>query len=181
MIAGYTARPARLQVGFTLIEVLVVILLIGIIASFAVMSIGDRSTADRLERDANRLKQVVQLASEEAQVKGIEIGLERTESGYRFLANTPAAAGWVPIEGGGPFGAQDFESPFEFELLAEGRVVPPPEPDAEADPVPAVLMLSSGEMTPFEIRLGARDLDHTWVVRGGPLGSVGMDRPGEQP
>lgn len=162
--------------GFTLLEVLVVILLIGIIATFAVMSIGDRSTADRLEREASRLQQVIRLAAEEAQIKGVEMGLERTETGYRFLVNTPAAAGWTPMDDVGPFRGQAFEAPFEFELRAEGRVVPPPEPDAEADPVPAVLMLSSGEMTPFEVRLGARGLDHSYLVRGGPLGGLEMDQ-----
>ena len=61
--------------GFTLLELLVVVLLIGIIANFAVLSMSGRALTDKLSVEAQRLNQLVQLAAEEAQVKGLNLGL----------------------------------------------------------------------------------------------------------
>ena len=58
---------SRQQAGFTLLEMMVVVVIIGIIMSFATLSIGggDRR-ADELKREAQRFMALLELASSEA-------------------------------------------------------------------------------------------------------------------
>ena len=62
-------KPAR---GFTLIEIMVVMVIIGIMALMIGLSVGNRSSEDRMEAEARRIQQLLQFASDEAQAKGLE-------------------------------------------------------------------------------------------------------------
>lgn len=77
-------RPGR-PYGFTLIEVLVVIVIIGVMAGMIVVSMTMGDPRRELLREAERLRTVLSLAAEEAVIQQIELGAEFTESGYRFL------------------------------------------------------------------------------------------------
>ena len=61
------ARARLANRGFTLLELAVVILIIGVLATFAMLSVGNRVQEDRLENEARRMKALVQLAGEEAE------------------------------------------------------------------------------------------------------------------
>src|SRR5699024_337924 len=52
--------------GFTLIEVLVVVLIIGIVLSFVSLSINTNSAAERLDREARRLAALARTAATDA-------------------------------------------------------------------------------------------------------------------
>jgi general secretion pathway protein H len=74
-------RPA----GFTLIEVMVVIVIIGVMATMIVVSVTLGDPQRELRTEAERLRTVLALAAEEAVIQQVELGAEFTESGYRFL------------------------------------------------------------------------------------------------
>lgn len=71
--------------GFTLIEVMVVIVIIGVMASMIVVSVTLGDPQRELRNEAERLRTVLALAAEEAVIQQVELGAEFTESGYRFL------------------------------------------------------------------------------------------------
>lgn len=75
----------RRQRAFTLIEVMVVITIIGVMASMIVVSISLGDPRRELLHEAERLRTVLALAAEEAVIQQVELGAEFTESGYRFL------------------------------------------------------------------------------------------------
>ncbi len=81
-------RPA----GFTLIEVMVVIVIIGVMATMIVVSVTLGDPQRELRNEAERLRTVLALAAEEAVIQQVELGAEFTESGYRFLKWEMAAA-----------------------------------------------------------------------------------------
>jgi general secretion pathway protein H len=71
--------------GFTLLELLVVIVLAGIL--IAVVSVN--TTPDprqQLEREARRIGQLVGLAADEARIRGERVYWEADLTGYRFFA-----------------------------------------------------------------------------------------------
>ncbi len=88
-VAAVTPSNPRFmrQRGFTLLELLVVLVIIGIMLG-AVSFSTIQSSRQRLQTDAQRLALLLQLAREEAIVRNAPTAFEATENGYHFLVRT---------------------------------------------------------------------------------------------
>ena len=191
-----TPRSAfRHQAGFTLLEIVVVILIMGVMVTFASLSIGNRVNEDKLETEARRAEAVLKLASEEAEAKGIEIGLRFTEGGYRLLT-LDSTRRWQDYELSGPLRRRVFQAPFALDLRIEGKPIRlPPEltPEQERELAesaeikstrendaqqltPQVLLLSSGEITPFTLLIAAPGLPAGYRLESDALGRLQLQR-----
>lgn len=107
--------------GFTLLELLVVVVIIGILITFAMLSISNRAVSDRLETEAARLQQLFEVAREDAELQGIELGFIRTDFGYAFLVANEGR--WMPIPEG-PLRTRPLPPPMTLWLQVDGREVP---------------------------------------------------------
>lgn len=169
--------------GFTLLEILVVLFIIGIVVSFAVLTVGDRVAADRLQREAERLQALLDIAAEEAVLFGVEIGLDISGPGYRFLRLAPD--GWEALGGDGPLRPRELPEGAELRLTREDDdqsrydrlTAGADEEDEDSGPRPEVLFLSSGEVTPFELVLRGYGL--RYVYTGALTGEIAMQRKGQ--
>ena len=144
------------QAGFTLLELMVVLVLIGIIFTFAALSFRGDDLAEAMEREANRLATLISLASDEAILRGEELAMRFTESGYEFLGL--GASGWRVRDDDGLLKPRSLPPGVRIRVEVEGD--PPglqtPKEDEQEDGddpdsvlAPQVFILSSGEMTPF--------------------------------
>lgn len=171
--------------GFTLLELVIVVLIIGIMATLVTLSIGNRGLDDRLELESKRIAQLMQLAEDEADLKGTPIGLRFTDQSYRFVAidNTRK---WVDYAQGGTLRVRALMQPFYVDLRVEGRPAPPAvdKPDAgskskdEKDEglKPQILLLPGGQMTAFTLDLRAPGYPSFFRIEGDALGRITRER-----
>ena len=130
--------------GFTLLEVLVVVFIIGLVVTFAGLSI-KQSASRELSTEANRLHELLRLASEEAVLNGQELALQLGTQSYRFLRLD--GDGWQSVEEDRVLRERPFPPGVQIKLRLEGVLV-----NLEDESHPArILLLSSGELTPFEL------------------------------
>lgn len=175
-----TARRPR-QRGFTLLEIIVVVLIVGVLIQFAVLSIGDRALADRLDNEARRLERLLVLAQEEAELQGQLIGLRITEDQLQWVGLFGDGR-WQPYAESGPFRIRTLEPPIRIALAVEGRAVPPAQTleDPRASMEPQGLFLSNGEATPMVLDLTAEPLRLAYRVEVDALGRVRRSRLEEE-
>jgi len=153
----------RSSAGFTLIEILVVMVIMAIVMAVALLSFGILDDDREIGRDATRLSSLIELARDEATIQGRDLGLEFLRAGYRFVEHDPLTNQWFEILGDDILRPRELSADLELELyLEDQRIVledevqetERDEDDNEGldDYLPHVLILSSGDVTPFELR-----------------------------
>ena len=193
----------RYCAGFTLIELMVVIFIIGIVASFATLSVG-QSHARVLQDEVKRLQSLLTLASDEAVLQSEELAIEVYRNGYRFmqLAQAKDEWEWQPVQDNAIFRARCFPEGVElaaeiegmptllerFDCAAEAAKADEEKVTEEksvtnkfskADDVPPrIFLLSSGEMTPFNLILSLPDKSSSRLV-GELTGKLTQPAPGD--
>ena len=159
------------------------IVIVGILATFATLSIGNRAMDDRMQDEGQRFVQLFKLAEEESQIKGMPIGLRFTDKGYTFLVMNDKRL-WVDY-GQGVLRYRPVAQPFYTELHVEGRLVPPavdedkpgidPE-EARRKVQPQIMILPGGETTSFALDLKVLNYRAYFHVEADALGRMQYER-----
>lgn len=195
------------QAGFTLIEIMVVIMIIGIVAGLATLSVG-QGPGRVVQDEAQRLQSLLTLANEEAVLQSEELAIEVYKNGYRFLVLNQAEVEWQweALQGHPVLRPRCFAQGITMVAEIEGMPASLEQLDcaaeavqadkkksgeddttssapkkaakksAEEDP-PRIFLLSSGEMTPFEMTLILPDKSNPWQVLGEITGKLVVQNP----
>ncbi len=150
--------------AFTLIELLVVVVIITIISAVALLSLGILGDDRNLQREARRLSSLIELANDEASIQGRDYGLEIMETGYRFVEYDPLLNQWYEMLGDDFLRPRQIAEGMEFELFIEDHLVlldtqaaetqrDEDDTDLADDYIPHILIMSSGDVSPFELKL----------------------------
>jgi general secretion pathway protein H len=129
--------------GFTLVEVLVVVVIIALLATVVVVRIAP-DARQGLREEAARLAAVLAHARDEAVVTGAPLAWQAAGSGYRF-ARRAADRTWQPL---------DRDAALRARALAPGVSLAAIETAARADgPQPVIVLAPTGLAEPFRITL----------------------------
>lgn len=159
---GLSAPPRRN--GFTLIELLVVLFLVAVLAGLAVMQLGDRAEQRELQREAQRLQHLIELGRQEALRSASQWGVRFDDGEYRFLQLDPERRRWQPVDSG-PWSTRTLPPTMQIRVRSEGgTMLRRLDGDGEARERPAIVLLSSGETSPFELRLHDSRLETGWLL-----------------
>ena len=188
--------------GFTLIEVLVVMVIMAIIAGVAVMSLGTLGRAPPAKHAAEQLSALADLAAQQAVMEGQQYGLLVNRHGYQFFVYDGAR--WQPVQDDEMFRARNLGNDVLFDLHLEGTPVKLAKTDsgsgtsddASSDktadasdigsdssqqPKPQIALLSSGEVTPFEITVtDTVDPSQRYVISGSLLHGIKLQSPDDK-
>ncbi|VAW51405.1 hypothetical protein MNBD_GAMMA06-665 [hydrothermal vent metagenome] len=185
--------------GFTLLELLVVVVIVAILFTYTTLAIRSDSPEDIIKKEAQRMERLIQLALEESILRGEEYGLEVALDGYRFLRFTRNQ--WQPLTGDKILRARELPLDMELEMrLEETEIVIDmaagsglgkkfdiggnlssnssdnqnnKEEEKKKAIKPQIYLLSSGEITPeFDVRFYILGIETSYFVKGAFDGSL---------
>jgi general secretion pathway protein H len=136
--------------------VLVVVVIIGIIASMAVVSTRVLGGDHEMDQEARRLVAILGQAREEAMLQGRDVGLRIDARGYDFLLYDGRNERWDLPADDPLLRERTLPDGLEASLLLESRPVQLPARAAPTERTPAlpqVVVFASGDIVPFEVRL----------------------------
>lgn len=175
--------------GFTLVEILVVVVIIAIMVSLAVLSIGVTGRDGQLDEESRRIEGLVGLLHERALLEGRDFGLRIEPGAYDFVVYEPRRDRWLALDQEHEFRHRELPKGVTFQLELDSQVVVIKAIDRNlssdaAPPGPQVAIAASGEGTPFRLTLLREGTSAKASVDGDALGKisrVSSDHAGSNP
>ena len=165
LLTRTTKTRRKLQSGFTLIEVMLVVLIIGLVAGFAMYTVDSSGPQNKLKRSAQKFVALTELALDKAVLSGRDFGIAFDQEQYHFVELVEQR--WQPLQDK-IFQEQSLEE-IDISLEVEGfewrpdletfgsnelfgeREIDRDQDEIEKPHIPQLLILSSGELTPFTL------------------------------
>ena len=157
--------------GFTLIEVLVVVLVVSILMGVVVASFTGVDREQALRGHVERLALRIEMARDKALQANREWGMYIEEEGIRFAEFDEVNGEWV-ARAERPFAIESADFDLSYDVDVEEYAVAAGQDEGEDDDLPDIVLFSSGETTPFTIAITAED----WETAPWELSSDGFVR-----
>lgn len=118
------SRVARRAVrGFTLLELLVVLVIIGIVIAGAILSLGSTGRDRGLEEERDRLSALVDYVRDRGAMMTTEYGILCGQHGYRFVYYDNLSMQWLPETLDDTLRERRLPSGLDLQLVIEGRPI----------------------------------------------------------
>lgn len=173
MSTGKQPLNIRTQRGFTLLEVMLVVVVVGLMVSVVQFSFAPNKSEELLEQHSARFAGVFDIAAEYGMLNNIELGLYIDENTYQFLGYDGVR--WSPIADNPIFEPVTLPSSIEINLQLDDLPIEEPqlfdsslfnaqdddqlfdETKQDKPIIPQVYVLSGGDITPFSLTFSLAD------------------------
>jgi len=146
--------------GFTLIEILVVIVIIGVTISFALMSFGDFGKTRKIRIAAEEFTQFLAFVHDRALLESSTLKVQLTSAGYGVQRMGPNQH-WQSLR----------SSFYRTHTLPPKTVIVVAHGSPKADKL-VVILNGTGDMTAFKIYFGTKETPHLASVMGEENGNL---------
>jgi len=134
------APGARRCAGFTLLEILVVVLIIGILTAGMLLSMNFAGKDTQLETETKRLQSLMSYVQDQAELQTRDYGILFGQHGYEFVAYDVRTGTWQSVTGDDALGERTLPNGLDFQLVVDARPIvldedikqPPPPPSGTA-------------------------------------------------
>ena len=160
--------------GFTLFEIIVVVIIVSISASAILFSTSLISGSSDLKILGNDLSKTMRLLYQEAIFENKNFAISLNHQGFKVLEYD--GQDWAESQQSF-FRKVKFNESQQSNLIIENLLV---ESVEQSNPVPHILILSSGEMTPFEWQILDSNAKTSITIFGDFLGNILASDPAPQ-
>jgi general secretion pathway protein H len=109
--------------GFTLLELMVVVVIIGLVVAGAIISMGATGRDGQLEQERDRLSALIAYARERGALLTLEYGIRFGQHGYRFVYYDNRLMQWLPETLDDTLRVRHLPTGLAAQLTIEGREV----------------------------------------------------------
>jgi general secretion pathway protein H len=163
--------------GFTLVEILVVVVIMAIVISIAILAVGTTGRDTQLDEESRRIEGLVGLLHERALLEGRDFGLRIEPTAYEFVVYDARRDRWMTLDQEHEFRHRDLPKGVSFQLQLDSQTVVIKPLDRTlssntAPPAPQLAIAASGEGTPFRLTLLRDGTASKASVDGDALGKI---------
>jgi general secretion pathway protein H len=173
------------QQGFTLVEILVVVVIMAIVISLAVLSIGVAGRDTQLDDESRRIAGLVGLLHERALLEGRDFGMRIEPAAYEFLVYDTRRDRWFRFDQDHEFRHRELPKGVTFQLELDSHIVvlkpidssvsKPSDTSAANQPPPQIAIAACGEGTPYRLTLLREATQAKATVSGDAMGKTSSD------
>jgi general secretion pathway protein H len=165
--------------GFTLVEILVVVVIMAIVISLAVLSIGVTGRDAQLDQEGRRIEALIDLLHERALLEGRDFGVKIQPNSYDFLVYDTIHDAWRKFDLENQFRHRELPKGLSFQLQLDQHTVVLKADDKSSSgaalTAPQLAIAASGEGTPFRLVLQRDATQAKTAVDGDALGKISLE------
>jgi general secretion pathway protein H len=140
--------------GFTLIELMVVVFIIGLITSAAIITFGGDRRDTELDKEAERINALLAYAREQAELQTRDYGIRIDDHAYSFVVFDVLQNQWRTNAEDDALREREFPEGLVPSVVLEGRpIVLNVKKKAIEDFKPQIMIFANGDLSSFEITL----------------------------
>ena len=142
--------------GFSLIEIMVVVFIIGLVSAAVIINFVGKSRDTQLETEAQRLDALFDYVREQAELQTRDYGFRVNGTSYSFVVYDVIGNQWRPVEEDDSLRERSFPEGVVPTVVVEGRSIVLDRKKREKeleDYSPDILIFANGDLSSFEVAL----------------------------